>query len=132
MIYSTLDINSSTTEQEIFDFVARHLSNQGCRSVQTYECGGSCAYRGDCETMCAVGCLLTDEEVTEDMEGRNVDDIALPERLAPFRDLLRQLQQDHDLLDGPWFEICNRLRSTAKVYGLSDAVLDTLSWKPAS
>lgn len=54
----TLATLDDHTEQEVFDFVAKHLLKQGVKSVD----GLDCVYRGVNSTMCAVGCLISDEE----------------------------------------------------------------------
>lgn len=47
--------------QEVFDYVATHMFTQNERSLLP---NGSvcCAYRGSNGRMCAVGCLITDDE----------------------------------------------------------------------
>ena len=79
--------------QEIFDTVTDHLRRQGCRSVNKE---GDCLYRGPDGLMCAVGCLLTDDEVENIDEGWEVDQIILPERLENHVELLYALQHAHD------------------------------------
>lgn len=79
--------------QEIFDTVTDHLRSQGRRSVNEE---GDCMYRGPDGLMCAVGCLLTDDEVEDINEGWAVDQIILPERLKNHSELLYALQQAHD------------------------------------
>lgn len=69
--------------------------------------GGKCKYRGPNGTSCAVGCLLTDEEVGEGEDSLDSLPIAtvlqvqlagrLPERLKPHAVLLRELQIAHDM-----------------------------------
>lgn len=54
----TLATLDKHTEQEVFDYVAKHLIKQGVKSVD----GPDCMYRGVNGTMCAVGCLISDEE----------------------------------------------------------------------
>lgn len=44
-------------EQEIFDKVVNHMRKQGHPSIES----GTCAYRTEDGSMCAVGCLITDE-----------------------------------------------------------------------
>lgn len=106
------------TPQEIFDKVAKHLLHQKVKSY--YNQNGTCAYRGSNGTMCAVGCLITDEEYSPDMEGKTVGGLlswaryraierpmfytekertlykGLYERLASHQGLLIELQEIHD------------------------------------
>jgi hypothetical protein len=50
------------TKQEIFDWVARHLIEQGEKSLAKLSGGPNtaCAYRGDNDMACAAGCLMVD------------------------------------------------------------------------
>lgn len=95
------------TNQEVFDHVARHLLEQGARSVQ--EIGGRrrpymCNYRGARGLSCAVGCLIPDALYDPSMEGDRADDAVGP--MGPHSDrfdylhgampLLRSLQEVHD------------------------------------
>ena len=91
-------VKTLSGKQEIFDHVVKHLKNQGGQSVarretMTHE---ECAYRGTGGRMCAVGCLIADDEYEPDMEGKGVDRIVLPPRLANHIFLLRELQLLHD------------------------------------
>lgn len=87
-------IPETSTPQEVFDFVTEHLLTQGKQSYQ-----GSCLYRGPNRTACAVGCLLTDEEYTPNMEGVSAYDLQV-HLLSSFwkehQRLLQDLQSAHD------------------------------------
>lgn len=54
--------------QEAFDLMVAHLIAQGRPSVDEE---GACMYRGQDNTMCAVGILIPDDKYTDDMEGDN-------------------------------------------------------------
>lgn len=89
------------TEQEIFDTASKGMLKQGCRSLAPGFPHHTCVYRGDNNTKCAVGFILTDKEVTEEVEAIGaVRDLyeanLLPERLIPYKDLLSDLQRIHD------------------------------------
>lgn len=57
------------TPQQAFDRVAKHLLEQGRKSMGTMPDGSSaCAYRGEDGTACAVGCLIPDECYDEVLE----------------------------------------------------------------
>lgn len=96
------------TEQEVFDFVVNHLRTQGEQSTQSF----GCAYRGyneDGDTlMCAAGCLIADDQYTEQMD--NMDDTTwnalVQEDVVPdvYEDLIRQLQDVHDYCVSSWEE----------------------------
>lgn len=83
--------------QEIFDKVTTHLLQQNERAVSYI---GSCSYRGIGNTMCAVGCLITDDEYMQEMEGSSVYGLynseLLPAHLCPHITLLEQMQNIHD------------------------------------
>lgn len=86
------------TAQQIFDTVATHLLKQGKRATNLH---GTCVYRGEGGTKCAVGCLIADEEYNPKMEGCSVSVLWregwLPERLKEHFHLLVDLQGTHDL-----------------------------------
>lgn len=116
--------------QEIFDTVAKHLATQGRRAVGE----GRCLYRTEDGAKCAVGCLISDEEYTPDMELRWASGVLslaerglLPTRLAPHTGLLSALQGAHDdaVTSLP---IKSRLANIASANELSPAILDTLSF----
>lgn len=60
--------NYTMTNQEIFDKVVRHLLTQKAQSTD----GSNCLYRGEHGMSCAVGCLISDEHYTPDIESRDV------------------------------------------------------------
>jgi len=90
-------VKTLTTREEIFDYVESHLKNQGQRSIPprgaVFIDG---AYRGEDGTMCAVGCLLADDEYDPGMENLSVEVVSLPERLIPHTWMLADLQSFHD------------------------------------
>jgi hypothetical protein len=57
-------------KQEIFDTVVNHLRKQGKPAMAD----GTCAYRGEGDTMCAVGCLIKDKHYSDSLEGNLIDD----------------------------------------------------------
>ena len=129
--------------QQIFDKVATHLLTQN-RQAMTL---GGCMYRAEDGAMCAVGCLINDNEYTEELEGRSLwDEITYEDgysttvREAVERsigrpittkeyEMLRHLQQIHDRADvgvigTPSVEQWpDALRRVAKQYSLSDKVV---------
>jgi hypothetical protein len=108
-------VPESLTAQEVFDTVARHLLRQ---NVKALDDDGRCRYRtGD--TACAVGCLMTDEEV-DGLVGESVialyDRGRLPRRLWQHVWLLQTLQGVHDCrYVAEWRD---RLRALAESHGL--------------
>ena len=46
-------------DRQVYEVVRGHLLTQNEKSADVY---GTCFYRGPDRTMCAIGCLLTDEE----------------------------------------------------------------------
>lgn len=125
------------TNQEIFDTVAKHLFAQGKPALDDY---GACVYRGENGMRCAVGCLITDEEYSLDMEYKSAKTVVRDwgiEAIHPGSfDLAESLQKVHDYEkddDGytPWNDtgtMRNALRNVAVEYGLNYSILDTLSF----
>ena len=101
----------SKSLQEVYDFIVAHLMKQGKRSVNET---GTCVYRGPKGLMCAVGCLIPDEDYRIDFEGaisrtvieRMVGFVALvgfvaygnePDKhMVEMDNLLRTMQMIHD------------------------------------
>lgn len=86
------------TAQETFDTVVTHLASMTHRSMDNDEV---CAYRSADGNSCAVGCLITDEEYTRDIEGSRVyaASCLLPDFQNEYRDhldMLMFLQRIHD------------------------------------
>lgn len=86
------------TAQEIFDKVVTHLRGMKGQSKLP---GGGCAYRGEGGNMCAVGCLISDEEYHPHMEGKSVlggrfYDFPATAKFEQHSDLLSSLQEVHD------------------------------------
>lgn len=102
--------------QEIYDTVRKHLLTQYAKA-EDYS-GGSCVYRGPNDTKCAVGCLIADEDYTEEMEGPVLGASNHPDASVQMvwkalhkkgitqhnYNLLRQLQGIHDSTDVPYWE----------------------------
>lgn len=62
----TLATLPQATAQEVFDQVATHLLKQNKKSENLVRC----AYRGPDGLKCAAGCLISDQEYDELMEGK--------------------------------------------------------------
>lgn len=58
-------------KQELFTKIATHLLQQNEKSRLA---DGICAYRGENGTMCAIGCIISDEHYTIKLEGTSVVD----------------------------------------------------------
>lgn len=83
------------SEQTIFDTVAKHLLTQGERAFDTQR--GACRYLADDGKMCAVGCLIADDEYNTSMEGASVEAVFRVAGLTPAHYyLLDALQSIHD------------------------------------
>jgi len=108
-VKSTSNGNTMTPTQ-IFDRVSEHLLTQKAKSlglkVNTGQATSTfCKYRGDQGRSCAVGCLISDEYYSEDLEGGASYTPAVKWAVAnslkiPFREvpdtLLEKLQTIHD------------------------------------
>ncbi|NQY57090.1 MAG: hypothetical protein HRT86_11520 [Ilumatobacteraceae bacterium] len=104
--------------QSVFTKVVQFLRLQGKPAMMhSPELGVGCAYRGEGNTCCAVGCLIKDEFYTSDMENTSLVDPKV--RLALIESgyevdtdkelckLLRALQRSHDAPyteDSDWCE----------------------------
>ena len=111
------DPKQATTEQEIFDFVVDHLQTQNCKALDDRT---ACRYRGPNGTMCAAGCLITDDEYDPQIEGKTVYSVKIS-RISNQLGLVRLLQCVHDnrtVEDWP-----DALREVALHCGLSDAAV---------
>ncbi len=121
------------TPQEIFDTVATHLRTQGRKAMTSY---GKCSYRIYDETSqrmlkCAVGCLISDEAYTADMETKDIHSLCnqgykIPEFFFGNRWLLYSLQIIHDSSpidvgtgDFIMAEVEERLQTVARERGLN-------------
>jgi hypothetical protein len=105
------------TKQEIFDKVSTHLLRQNARSHFAYDTEypyvkPSCAYRNEKGLKCAVGCLISDEAYTSEIENLNVLDEKVLDVLGlsgvdvkneETMDMLCILQELHDWQEeGDW------------------------------
>jgi len=63
--------------QQAFEKSARHILNQGERSIGE---DGDCQYRGQNGNMCALGCLIPDRKYDPTFEGRDIFDVIGGER----------------------------------------------------
>ena len=111
-----LKVKSLTDRSDIFNHVVDHLRKQGKQSLLQAE--NNCAYRGDGETMCAVGCLMIDDEYHPSCEGNTIEFLlwettlapSLKERVKPNFAMLMDLQDFHDsnlqYEDGTFTESC--------------------------
>jgi hypothetical protein len=107
MEYPTIDpasINSKTPPQVIVNTVMKLLYKQNQTShvpnmtSAVSRSGSVCKYRGPGGLKCGAGMILTDKEYTSDMEGRAFDAIPnFPSRLSAHVQLIRALQQGHDM-----------------------------------
>ena len=124
----TLKTLKDATEQEVFDQVAEHLLTQNQQSLDISGCSGTCMYRNTAGLMCAVGCLIADDEYLEGWEGAGW--VKLSEQIKKDREidfegahesLLIALQGVHDNYDSDlWL---TRLQHTAKDKGLNTEIL---------
>ena len=108
----TLKTLHLATEQEVFDQVPTHLLKQGVKSLDPI---GSCRYR-EGNLMCAAGCLIAEDEYSEEMEGYNWG----KEEIFPdtHRSLIKSLQDVHDRTPTEDWKL--GLSRVARVYGLHE------------
>lgn len=95
-IDTNIRFNDSLTTQELFDLAVMHLGTMKDRSTVF----GTCVYRGENNSCCAVGYFISDDEYTPTMEGKGVYSLAAradcPRRIKGNEDLLYFLQRTHD------------------------------------
>ena len=101
----TLKVKSLKDRSDVFNYIVEHLRKQGTRSIFIdFEGDENCLYRGDEGTMCAAGCLMTDDEYHPSLEGNAIDHLLKMKRLSPSLDdrikpnlnMLMDLQNFHD------------------------------------
>lgn len=90
----TLKTLNTATEQEVFDQVAEHLLKQNAQSKHAL----SCAYRGDGGFKCAAGCLIANDEYSEEFENRGWAVLVrnIPNFPKRHSGLIQGLQAIHD------------------------------------
>lgn len=101
-------MNKLMTEYDLFIKVREHLLKQNAKSMDKK--GTACMYRGEEGRMCAVGCLITDENYTPEIEWTLVSSMlrtkngrlaaALEKSGVPLTplaiELMHELQSVHD------------------------------------
>ena len=108
------------TAQEVFDQVASHLLTQKNRS-QDEEL--NCRYRGNDGTSCAAGCLISDSEYTEIIEGQTWQTLVYNKRASDAHMyLIYELQAAHDKTPPGLWKL--QLELVAKNNALATTVLD--------
>lgn len=115
------------TDQQVFDQVARHLLTQNSKAK---DFNRGCMYRLETTDgtilKCAVGCLISDDEYTPEIEGllygfSEFNKVVGDWFNCPHSHLLSDLQNTHDNYNvSEWKE---RLRETAKRYNLNEDIL---------
>ena len=118
------------TAQEVFTKVATHLLVQNEKSVTR----GACGYRGDGGLKCAVGCLISDEDYSPQMEGLDARQLIhrfelVPsiQELSPHEDLIKNLQVIHDRNHSIMWR--NKLEDVALRFGPTMPNIDTQEYK---
>ena len=118
------------TDQEAFDKMVRHLYSQNWERSEEGEYK-SCAYRGHNGMMCAVGCLIPDDEYIKAIEYKDYKTAKeLCPSLANISDnVLKEMQFFHDgcmvyCIDNG--EIKDELNDRAQKLGLSNKVLEEI------
>lgn len=84
--------------QDVFNYIANHLLTQNKKS-QT--CHFNCAYKGENNTKCAVGCIVSSKEYRPSMEGKSSTKIINDHNpLVTNIDMLNMLRDLQILHDG--------------------------------
>jgi hypothetical protein len=113
----TLATLDSSTEQEVFDFVANHLLTQNEKSRNT----GKCLYKSPKGLKCAAGALIADDEYKEsfdDYQESSWSNITQEYGITKTHlGLISELQGIHDRREPvEWF---GKLEELAKDYELN-------------
>jgi len=105
------------TNQEAFDTMVRHLRKQGKRSQEVNR--STCRYYGPDGLMCAVGCLIPEDQYSRELEGLAVIEIQekVPALYPISPDLLRSMQLIHDFDQVEDWE--DEFAEAAKRFGLT-------------
>lgn len=96
----TLKNINEATLQDIFDQASNHLLKQNKKAREEYST--TCRYRTNDGLMCAVGCLISDDEYSHSFEGKSLqqlDEVNWERDLAldnDVIDLLDAMQEIHD------------------------------------
>jgi hypothetical protein len=117
----TLSSLADATPQQVFDQVALHLLTQNKRSMDEHL--DACVYRSGEGSKCAAGCLIGDDEYSEDFEFNGWRELVL-QGLVPEAHsfLVFALQQVHDCnVPVTWKE---RLLSVSRSFGLSSVIVE--------
>ena len=104
------------TNQEAFDKVTAHLLKQ---QVKSYSQEEGCMYRGPNGTMCAVGCLIPDEDYRPKFEGLSVRPTKLQTTHKGYKELAEAVGK---LGVSPWLLYC--------LQRVHDALLGIVPAKP--
>lgn len=120
----TLATLSTTSSQEVFDTVAKHLLTQKSKSVMDFHGIPSCAYRGENGTKCAAGCLISDEEYNAAWEQSSWHVLNMAGSVPTHHLLLiKHLQTVHDSMGVERWK--SGLSNVAHMHYLDDTVLDS-------
>ena len=109
----TLTTLPQATAQEVFDQVSAHLLRQKRKSLED----GKCRYKGPGNLRCAAGCLISDSEYRQEMEGQSWSDL-ISDGWVPdtHESLICELQDIHDAYSvHKWKE---ELKETSEHYNL--------------
>lgn len=105
------------TVQEAFTKIVTHLRRQGAPARDEHN---HCRYRAEGDRMCAVGCLIPDEEYREEFEGCSVGMLALRWNIPALAGLdkyfLGRMQSIHDVYPVEHWE--THFESVARDYRL--------------
>ena len=117
--------------QEVFNKVAEHLLTQKAPAIDPdSDC---CVYRAPDGKMCAVGCLISDEEYKPEFEqdgiGRIINKGFLP-NLKEHESLLLELQRVHDSSNGSFWK--DDLIEVSKLFNLDMSVCNKFNYQENS
>ena len=108
------------TKQQTFDIVTKHLLTQNKKALGMGTNGRViCKYRGDDNTMCAAGCLISNEKYQLDFEGKGVIESEIAEIMIESGHsikLVAGLQEIHDSINVEYWP--EKLKLLADIHNL--------------
>ena len=120
----------TATMQEVFDFIAYKLLEQGKQSLAEDD-SNVCLYHGPNGLRCAAGFLLSDEVSTEGLEGCGWGDLVADSMVpSAHRNIISSMQNVHDLNAPSEWPRLLRDRAVSHFF-LSTSFLDAYEAAPA-
>lgn len=113
----------SSSEQEVFDWIAHNLLTQNERSGAEFEGVVTCAYRGENGRKCAAGWCIANSEYDQNFENTIWNVLAMDGKVPKAHEsLISSMQCIHDSIPVHLWK--DKLRDYTVSYNLDAKVLD--------